>query len=124
MTLLRFTKDHEWVRLDGTIATVGISSHAQEALGDIVFVELPNVGRTVDKSEACAVVESIKAASDIFAPVAGIIMELNDLIVEDPGLVNRDPMGEGWFFRLKLTDVSAADAFMDEAAYSNFLETR
>jgi glycine cleavage system H protein len=124
MTVLRFTKDHEWVSLDGTIATVGIANHAQEALGDIVFVELPDIGRRVDQSEACAVVESIKAASDVYTPVAGTIVDRNEMIVEDPALVNRDPMGTGWFFRIELADVSAIDALMDETTYNNLLEIR
>ena len=124
MTILRFTKDHEWVRLDGAIATVGIANHAQEALGDIVFVELPIVGRAVHEAEACAIVESIKAASDVYAPVAGTIVSSNEMIVKDPALVNRDPMGEGWFFRLRLADISAVDNLLDEAAYSGLMDKR
>jgi glycine cleavage system H protein len=118
MTALRFTKDHEWVRLHDGIATVGIAPDAQAALGDIVFIELPDVGRAVDESEACAVVESVKAASDVFAPLAGVITERNDRIVDDPALVNRDPMGEGWFFRLEVADATAFERLMDEATYN------
>ncbi len=118
----RYTKDHEWVRLDGTTATVGITEHAQAALGDLVFVELPEPGRTVAAGEACAVVESVKAAADVYAPLAGRVAEVNTAIVDDPALVNRDAMGEGWFFRLE--DVRADQAaLMDEAAYKAFLET-
>src|SRR5580692_7003078 len=97
----RYTRDHEWVRLDRDIATVGITDHAQEALGDVVFVELPVVDRNVEAGEACAVVESVKAASDIYAPLAGKIVETNPAIVDEPGLVNGDAMGEAWFFRIE-----------------------
>lgn len=118
----RYTKDHEWVRLDGTTATVGITEHAQAALGDLVFVELPEPGRTVAAGEACAVVESVKAAADVYAPLAGRVAEVNTAIVDDPALVNRDAMGEGWFFRLEGVRADQA-ALMDEAAYKAFLET-
>jgi len=118
----RYTKDHEWVRLDGSLATVGITPHAQEALGDVVFVELPEAGREVAEAEACAVVESVKAASDVYAPLAGRIAEANAALVEDPALVNRDATGDGWFFRLELSDTAAFDALMDEAAYLAFVE--
>ena len=118
----RYTKDHEWVRLDGRIATVGITRHAQEALGDVVFVELPDVGRTVTQGEAIAVVESVKAASDVYAPLAGTIAEANSAVVDDPALVNRAADGEAWFFRIELADPAAAEALMDEAAYESFLE--
>jgi glycine cleavage system H protein len=119
----RYTRDHEWVRLDGDIATVGITDHAQEALGDVVFVELPEVDRMVEASEACAVVESVKAASDIYAPLAGRVVETNQTIVDEPALVNSDAMGEGWFFRLEIDDAEAFNALLDEAAYTEFLET-
>ena len=115
--MMRFTKDHEWVRLDGDVATVGITAHAQDALGDLVFVELPEPGRDVTESEAVAVVESVKAASDVYAPLAGRVTEVNPALSEDPALVNRDPAGEGWFFKLHLADASAFDALMDQAAY-------
>lgn len=98
MTETRFTKDHEWVRLDGGVATVGITDHAQAALGDIVFVELPEPGREVAAGEACAVVESVKAASDIYAPLAGRVSEVNPALADDPALVNRAAAGNGWFF--------------------------
>jgi glycine cleavage system H protein len=123
MSDLRYTRDHEWVLLDGTIVTVGITDHAQEALGDIVFVELPEIDRDVVEGEACAVVESVKAASDVFAPLTGRIVDINETIVEDPALVNRDPTGEGWFFRIELDDVSVVDELMDEATYDAFLDS-
>ena len=121
MSDTRYTKDHEWVRLDGDIATIGITDHAQEALGDIVFLELPAVDREVTDGEACAVVESVKAASDVYAPLAGKVVEINDAIVEEPALVNGDPTGEAWFFKLELADVDAFDALMDEEAYNAFV---
>ena len=119
----RYTKDHEWIRLDGDIATVGITDHAQEALGDVVFVELPELERMVEAGEACAVVESVKAASDIYAPLVGKVVETNGAIVDEPTLVNSDAMGEGWFFRLEIDDTEAFNALLDEAAYTEFLET-
>jgi glycine cleavage system H protein len=120
---IRFTKEHEWVRLDGDIATIGITDHAQEQLGDVVFVELPEVGRAVAADEACAVVESVKAASDIYAPLTGKIVETNQSIVDDPSLVNSDAEGEGWFFRLETDDSAAFEALMDQTAYDEYLET-
>jgi glycine cleavage system H protein len=123
MSELRYTKDHEWVRLEGDVATIGITDHAQAALGDLVFVELPEVGRVVEAGEACAVVESVKAASDVYAPLAGRIVEINQAIVDTPGLVNGDPTGEGWFLRIEPSDTSAVAAMMDEDAYAAFLET-
>jgi glycine cleavage system H protein len=122
-TDLRYTRDHEWVRLDGDIATVGITDHAQEALGDVVFVELPVVDRMVEVGEACAVVESVKAASDIYAPLAGKVVETNQAIADEPALVNSDAQGEGWFFRLEIDDTEAFNGLLDEAAYNAFLET-
>jgi len=123
MTAIRYTKDHEWVRLDGGIATVGITQHAQEALGDIVFVELPDLYREVEDGEACAVVESVKAASDVYSPLTGKVVEANQAIVDEPALVNQDCDGAGWFFKLELADKAAFDALMDEAAYKALLET-
>jgi glycine cleavage system H protein len=122
MTETRFTKDHEWVHLDGTVAIIGITQHAQEALGDVVFVELPEPGREVAEGESCAVVESVKAASDVYAPLAGRVIETNAAIVDEPALVNREPEGEGWFFRLELTDPASFAALMDAAAYAAFVE--
>jgi glycine cleavage system H protein len=122
MTETRFTKDHEWVRLEGSVATVGITGHAQEALGDVVFVELPDPGRNVEEAEACAVVESVKAASDVYAPLAGKIIETNPAITEDPALVNREPAGEGWFFKMTLSNPAAFAALLDADAYAKFVE--
>jgi glycine cleavage system H protein len=122
MTQIRFTKDHEWVRLDGEVATVGITDHAQEALGDVVFVELPDAGREVTAGEACAVVESVKAASDVYAPLTGRVTETNAAITEDPALVNREAADGGWFFKMALADTATFDALMDEAAYTKFVD--
>ncbi len=119
----RYTKEHEWVLLDGDIATVGITDHAQEQLGDLVHLELPELERSVAEGESCAVVESVKAASDIYAPLAGKIVEINKTIVEDPSIVNSDAEGEGWFFRLELDDPAAFDQLLDQDGYDEFLET-
>ena len=119
----RYTKDHEWLVLDGDIATVGITDHAQEQLGDVVHIELPEADRVVVANEACAVVESVKAASDIYAPLAGTVVEINETIVEDPAIVNSDAEGEGWFFKLELDDTDAFEELMDEEAYEEYLET-
>lgn len=124
MAELRYTKDHEWVRMDGDTATVGISDHAQNALGDVVFVDLPEIGREVSAGEAVAVVESVKAASDVYAPVSGRIVEVNSALAEDPGLINREPTGEGWFFRIEPRDPAEIGTLMDEAAYAAFLESQ
>ncbi|HEV7263966.1 MAG TPA: glycine cleavage system protein GcvH [Falsiroseomonas sp.] len=123
MSELRFTKDHEWVRLEGDVATVGITDHAQNALGDVVFVDLPEAGRDVTAGEAIAVVESVKAASDVYAPVAGRVAEANAALGETPGLINSSPTEEGWFFKLEGVDAAAFGALMDEAGYAAFLET-
>ena len=120
---LYFTKEHEWIRVDGDVATVGISNHAQEALGDIVFAEVPDVGKTLSKGDDAAVVESVKAASDVYAPVGGEVVEGNAALADDPSLINRDPEGEGWFFKLKLSDSSELDGLMDEAAYRDWVAT-
>ena len=122
MSTVKYTDDHEWIRIDGDIATVGITDYAQEQLGDVVFVDLPDVGKAVEKGGDAAVVESVKAASDIFAPVAGEITEANQAIADDPALVNSDPTGEGWFFKLKIADASELDGLMDEAAYKSHVE--
>jgi glycine cleavage system H protein len=119
----RYTKEHEWIQLDGDIATVGITDHAQEQLGDLVHVELPELERMVVEGETCAVVESVKAASDIFAPLNGKIVEINETIGEDPSIVNSDAEGEGWFFRLELDDTDAFEGLMDQDAYDEYLET-
>ncbi len=120
---MKFTKDHEWVSLDGEIATVGISKHAADALGDVVFVEVPEVGKTVAKGASFAVVESVKAASDVYAPVSGEVIEANDALSTAPETVNADPEGEGWFAKIKVSDASELDALMDQAAYDAFLAT-
>ena len=120
---LYFTREHEWIRVDGDVATVGISDHAQQALGDIVFAEVPAVGKTLAKGDDAAVVESVKAASDVYAPVGGEVTEGNDAIGDDPALINRDPEGEDWFFKLKLADSSELDGLMNEAAYREWVKT-
>ena len=120
---LYFTKEHEWIRVDGEHATVGISDHAQQALGDIVFAEVPSAGKSLAKGDDAAVVESVKAASDVYAPVSGEVTAGNDALGDDPALVNRDPEGEGWFFKLKLADQSELDGLMAEDAYREWIKT-
>ena len=115
--LVYFTKEHEWVRVEGDTATVGISDHAQEQLGDIVFAEVPEAGRKLSKGQEAAVVESVKAASDVYAPVSGEVIEGNQAVADDPALVNSDPYRDGWMIRLKPDDESAVDGLMDAAAY-------
>ena len=121
--MMKYTKDHEWIRTDGAIATVGITAFAQEKLGDLVFVELPAKGATFAMGAAAATVESVKAASDVYAPLTGKVVETNQTIIDDPSVVNSDAEGEGWFFRIEIDDTDAFDALMDEAAYSEYLET-
>ena len=116
-TDLRYSKSHEWVRLEGDVATVGISDHAQHELTDVVFVELPTLGREVDLGDPTAVVESVKAASDIYAPIGGEVVEANPEVEADPSLVNTDPYGKGWIFKLKVKDATSVDSLMDSAAY-------
>jgi glycine cleavage system H protein len=118
---LRFTKDHEWIRLDGDLAVIGITDFAQSQLGDVVYVELPEVGRRLEQGKEAAVVESVKAASDVFAPVSGEVAEVNETLAADPARVNADPMGGGWFLKLRLADPRELDALMDEAAYQRFV---
>ncbi len=120
---MKFTKDHEWVSLDGDIATVGISAHAAEALGDVVFVETPEVGKTVAKGDSFAVVESVKAASDVYAPVSGEVVEANGALADAPETVNASPEVEGWFAKIKVSDASELDGLMDKAAYDAYLST-
>src|SRR5215217_7045395 len=120
---LYFTREHEWVRVDGDVATVGISDHAQTALGDIVFAEVPEAGKSLAKGQEAAVVESVKAASDVYAPVSGEVTEGNAAIADDPALVNRDPEGEGWFFKLTLADTGELDGLMDEVSYRDWVKT-
>jgi glycine cleavage system H protein len=120
---LYFTKEHEWVRVEGDQATVGISDHAQEQLGDIVFAEVPEAGKQLSKGQEAAVVESVKAASDVYSPVGGTVVEGNPAIADDPAIINRDPEGEGWFFKLSVSDPDELDGLMDEAAYREWVKT-
>jgi len=117
---IKYTEDHEWITLDGDIATVGITHHAQDALGDVVFVELPDVGKVFAQKDVAGVVESVKAAADIYMPLDGTITEVNETLRNDPSLANTDPLGAGWFFKVKLSDASQIDALLDETAYAAF----
>ena len=121
---LHYTKEHEWIRVEGDIATVGITDFAQAQLGDVVFVEVPEAGRQVSKGSEAAVVESVKAASDVYAPVSGEVLEGNQALVEDSALVNSDPEGEGWFFRLRLSNPAELEGLMDADAYRSFCESQ
>ena len=118
---MKFTEEHEWLREEDGVMVVGITEHASEQLGDVVFVELPEVGTEVTKDEEICVIESVKAASDILAPLDGEIVEVNEAIVEDPGKVNEDPMGDAWFFKMKVSDDAPMADYMDEAAYKTFI---
>ena len=120
MSDLKYSREHEWVRLEGDVATVGISDFAQEQLGDVVFVELPDVGKQVVQNGDAAVVESVKAASEVYAPLAGEVVAVNTALEDDPELVNQSPTGEGWFMKIRLSDASQLDGMMDEAAYNDF----
>jgi glycine cleavage system H protein len=120
--MLKYTKDHEWLRLEGDLATIGITLYAQDKLGDLVFVELPSVGATFQQGAPAAVVESVKAASDVYAPVTGEVVAVNDKVATEPGLVNSDPTGDGWLFRIKIADKSEFDALLDEAGYQAILD--
>ena len=117
---VKYSEDHEWIKVEGDIATVGITQHAQDALGAVVFVELPEVGKTYAQKDTAGVVESVKAAADVYMPVSGEIVEINQALADEPSLANSDPMGAGWFFKVKLSDASQLDALMDEAAYKAF----
>jgi|SRR6185437_6468774 len=121
MSELRFTRDHEWVRRDGDTVVIGITDYAQEQLGDVVYVELPELGRQIAQGKEAAVVESAKAASEVYAPVSGEVVAVNEVIAGDPGKVNADPMGDGWFLKLRLADPAQFDGLMDEAAYRKFV---
>ena len=116
--MLKFTKDHEWIRVENDVATVGITSYAQEKLGELVFVELPSIGAALDKGAVVATVESVKAASEVYAPVGGVVVAVNDRLSEAPELVNADPMGDGWLFKMKLRSAAEMDMLLDEAAYA------
>jgi glycine cleavage system H protein len=120
---MKFSKDHEWVKVDGNTATVGISRHAQEQLGDIIFVELPEVGRALKQGDAAAVVESVKAASDVYSAVSGTVTEVNGDLENEPGKVNESAENEGWLFKLTLADISEIDGLMDPEAYNQYLGT-
>jgi glycine cleavage system H protein len=117
MTTTLYTSDHEWLSIEGDVATVGITDYAQQQLGDVVFVELPKVGRSLKKAEAAAVVESVKAASDVYAPISGEVLEVNQPVVDEPALVNSDAAGKAWFFKIRIADKSELGGLMDEAAY-------
>ncbi len=119
--MLKFTEDHEWLQVEGDVATVGITEHAAGELGDLVFVELPDVGAKFDMGDVAATVESVKAASEIYAPLKGEIVEINEAITNDPAIVNTNPADDGWFFKMKLDDVSAAEALLDETAYGELI---
>lgn len=119
--VVKYTEDHEWISMDGEVGTVGITAHAQEQLGDIVFVELPDTGKTLAKGDEAGVVESVKAASEIYAPVAGEIVEVNEALADTPGTANTDPTGAGWFFKIKLSDPGELEGLMDEAAYNDLI---
>jgi len=118
--MIKYTEDHEWLRIEGDVATVGITTHAQDALGDVVFVDLPSVGSTFAQKDVAGVVESVKAAADVYMPVSGEVTEVNEALRDDPSLANSDPLGAGWFFKVKLSDSAQVDALLDEAAYNQF----
>ncbi len=117
---LKYTEDHEWLKIDGDTATVGITVHAQDALGDVVFVDLPAVGTSFAQKDTAGVVESVKAAADVYMPVSGEIIEINQALKDNPSLANSDPLGTGWLFKIRLSDASQLDALMDETAYTTF----
>lgn len=120
---LKYTEDHEWIALEGDVAVVGITHHAQDALGDVVFVDLPEVGKSLKKGEVAGVVESVKAAADLYMPVSGEIVEINGALKDDPSLANTDPLGGGWFFKVKVADMAEFDQLMDPPAYDALLKT-
>jgi glycine cleavage system H protein len=123
MSALHYTKEHEYIRVEGDLGTIGISDYAQAQLGDVVFVELPDIGKVLAKGGEAAVVESVKAASEIYVPVAGEVVEVNSALQDAPSRVNEDPQGDGWFFKIKLSDPAELTGLMDEAAYAEFLKT-
>ncbi|MBK6295182.1 MAG: glycine cleavage system protein GcvH [Rhodoferax sp.] len=118
--MIKYTPDHEWLKVDGDIATVGITHHAQDALGDVVFVDLPEVGKAYAPKDVAGVVESVKAAADVYMPVSGTIAQVNEALRADPALANSDPLGAGWFFKVKLSNAAELDALMDETSYTKF----
>jgi glycine cleavage system H protein len=115
--MLKFTEEHEWLLIEDDVATIGITEYAQQQLGDVVFVELPSPGKILEKGAAAAVVESVKAASDVYSPVTGEVLQNNQSLIDEPGLVNSEPMGNGWFFKIRIASPSELDGLMDEAAY-------
>ena len=119
---LKYTEDHEWIKLEGDIATVGITHHAQDALGDVVFVDLPEVGKSFAQKDVAGVIESVKAAADVYMPLSGSVVEVNEALRDEPSLANSDPLGAGWFFKIKLAEPSEVNALMDEGAYKTFSE--
>ncbi|MEH6402282.1 MAG: glycine cleavage system protein GcvH [Sneathiella sp.] len=119
---LKFTKDHEWIAIEGDVATIGISDYAQEQLGDVVFVEVPDVGADLSKGDELAVVESVKAASEVYAPVSGVVIEVNSELEDAPSKVNEDAFGDGWFAKIRLTDVDEVAELMDDDAYKTYIE--
>ncbi|MBT5413730.1 MAG: glycine cleavage system protein GcvH [Rhodospirillaceae bacterium] len=123
MSDLKYTKEHEWLRIEGDVGTCGITDYAQDQLGDVVFVEVPEKGLSVEQNGDIAVVESVKAASEIYAPVAGEVVEGNAALADTPDLVNSDPLGAGWFFKIRIADASQLDGLMDEAAYKEYVES-
>jgi glycine cleavage system H protein len=122
MSTLRYTEEHEWIRVDGDTATIGISPYAQEQLGDVVFVDLPQPGKKVEKGKEVAVVESVKAASEVYAPVSGEVIEVNGDLTKEPARVNSDPLGQGWFVKLKVANKADLDGLMDQAAYDAYVK--
>ena len=120
MPLIKYTPDHEWLSINGDTATVGITHHAQDALGDVVFVELPEVGATLAAKDVAGVVESVKAAADVYMPVSGEVLAVNDALRDDPSLANTDPLGDGWFFKIKLSNPSELESLMDETSYTRY----
>ncbi|MCU0287713.1 MAG: glycine cleavage system protein GcvH [Acidobacteria bacterium] len=119
---LKFTKEHEWVKTEGEIAVIGISEYAQKELGDVVYVELPSMGDNVEKGDACANIESVKAVSDIYSPVSGEIVQVNEFLVDKPETINKDPYGEGWVFKIRMEDSGELDVLMDAEAYEEYLK--
>jgi glycine cleavage system H protein len=122
MSNLKFTNDHEWVRIEGDVATIGITDYAQQQLGDVVFVELPDVGKTLERGKDAAVVESVTAASEVYAPIDGTVTEVNPALTDDPSTVNTDPQTGGWFFKIKIADPAQLDALLDETQYNNMIQ--
>jgi glycine cleavage system H protein len=122
MSTIKFTKDHEWIRVEGDVAVIGITDYAQTQLGDVVYVELPELGRRVEQGKEAAVVESVKAASEVYAPISGEVVAVNDALSGEPGKVNADPLGEGWFVKLRIANARELDGLMDEKAYAAFVE--